>query len=240
MRLAVTLTVLVLSVAAAGCAAQQPWSFNIADFHGAKELPYDSPPQVIYRIDDHRFVTLEHYRDCNHGDTYYNDTKAGIHHYLDRGTIENYQGRVINADPTGRNLVFPGAAEPEYACSERGCNPWLMYSTNGGRTFSGFVYSRNNFKPFEYSTRYTVAVTKDTLYVAEKASSDMYVQAYPLNSLVNLNLPYPPGFEDRHAYASNKKLMPDNLHTPSGQDRVSCDASIKSTNPDAPLIRGDR
>ncbi|MFC4485549.1 hypothetical protein ACFO6P_26485, partial [Cupriavidus campinensis] len=41
-------------------------------------IDYDVPPQVIYRIDDHRFVTLENYRDCHHGVTYYNDTKQGI------------------------------------------------------------------------------------------------------------------------------------------------------------------
>ena len=39
---------------------------------------YDVPAQVIYRIDDHRFISLENYSDCNHGDTYYNDTKEGI------------------------------------------------------------------------------------------------------------------------------------------------------------------
>jgi hypothetical protein len=127
------LIVLILSVAAIGCAAKQPWSFNLADFLSAKELPYDSPPQVIYRIDDHRFVTLEHYRDCNHGDAFYNDTRTGIRSYLGRGNVENFQGRIINADSTGRNLAFPAATPPYTVCGngERGCNPTMAYSTDG-------------------------------------------------------------------------------------------------------------
>src|SRR5580698_8405155 len=82
-----------------GCAVQEPFSFNYGDFFSAKELPYDSPPQVIYRIDGHRFLTLEKYRDCNLGETYYNDSELGIHQKLARGLVENFQGRVINADP---------------------------------------------------------------------------------------------------------------------------------------------
>ncbi|AQQ35498.1 T6SS immunity protein Tli3 family protein [Burkholderia cenocepacia] len=238
------LVIVALMLLMQACSAQKPYSFNLADFLSAKELPYDSPPQVIYRLDDHRFVTLERYRDCYHGETFYNDTKTGIRRMLGRGTVENFQGRVINADPTGMNLVFPSAVAPYAVCGDRGCNPVMAYSTDGGNTFHGMVYARHIYKPFEDSKDYTVAVTSDKLFIAKKfqyrsdrPEYDLSVRQYTLAPSVDRNKPYQPIVESDGAWASKKKLMPDGLRTPSGQDRITCDASIKPTNPNAPLVR---
>ncbi|WP_456310963.1 T6SS immunity protein Tli3 family protein [Serratia proteamaculans] len=44
-----------------------------------RDVEIDVEPQVVYRIDDHRFFTFEKYLDCNSGGfVYYNDTKRGI------------------------------------------------------------------------------------------------------------------------------------------------------------------
>ena len=210
-----------------------------------KELPYDSPPQVIYRIDAHRFVTLERYRDCNHGEAYYNDTRSGIRKYLGRGLFENFQGRIVNADPTGMNVVLPLAFPAGLVCGngEKGCVVSLWYSTDGGKTFRIKVYMDHSFNPFGDSKNYTVAATKDKLFLAKKfqyrldrPDYDMLVNQYPLDPAVDLSKPYPPGFHSDGAWESKKKLMPDDLRTPSGQDRITCDPSIKPTNPDAPLM----
>ncbi|MDN7427666.1 MULTISPECIES: hypothetical protein [unclassified Burkholderia] len=216
------------------CSTQKPYSFNLADFLSAKELPYDSPPQVIYRLDNYRFVTLERYRDCYHGETFYNDTKAGIRRKLGRGTVENFQGRIINADPTGMNLVFPSAVAPYTVCGDRGCNPVMAYSTDGGNTFHGMVYARHIYKPFEDSRRYTISATKDRVYIEKHRQYDSYVVSYPLI----------PGFvyDGKSDIPDSKHVeydttVPLGLRTPSGQDRITCDSSIKPTNPDAPLVR---
>src|SRR5690348_5954079 len=115
------IAVAMMSLVLQGCSDKRnkPYVFVRADFMHMKVLPYDSPPQVIYRIDDHRFVTLERYRDCHHGDAYYNDSRAGIKTGLGRASIEGYQGRLINADPTGRNLAFPYGAPPDLVTSDR-------------------------------------------------------------------------------------------------------------------------
>ncbi|AXK67617.1 hypothetical protein [Burkholderia sp. IDO3] len=235
------LVIVVLMLLMQACSAQRPYSFSLADFLSAKELPYDSPPQVIYRLDDHRFVTLERYRDCYHGETFYNDTKAGIRRKLGRGTVENFQGRVINADPTGMNLVFPSAVAPYTVCGDRGCNPVMAYSTDGGNTFHGMVYARYIYKPFEDSKRYTIAATKDKLFVAQvdygDEDGDPYVKEYPLLPNIDLSKPYPPGIRSSTFMASKRPGLLSKLRTPSGQDRITCDASIKPTNPDAPLVR---
>ncbi len=239
--------VLVIALAMTqGCSpkkSSEPFVFMLSDFMNAKVLPYDSPPQVIYRIDDHRFVTLEHYRDCNYGETFYNDTRAGIRKQLGRGDVENYQGRLINADPTGKNLAFPGSAPPHFAAPDKGVAVELLYSTDGGKTFDLMEYMDHSSDPFEDSKDYTVAVTSDKLFVAKKyqyredrPDYDLMVDQYPLDPAVDLGKPYPPGFHSDGAWASKKKLLPDGLRTPSGEDRLTCDPSIKPTNPDAPLV----
>nr|WP_229655785.1 hypothetical protein [Pantoea sp. 201603H] len=37
------------------------------------------PPQVIYRIDEDRYFTLEAYTRCENGKTFYNNKAKGIH-----------------------------------------------------------------------------------------------------------------------------------------------------------------
>jgi hypothetical protein len=225
------LIVAVLILLLQGCANGGPQPFTYADFKNAKVLPYDSPPQVIYRIDDHRFITLERYRDCNYGDTYYNDTKASVRTYLGRGGLENYQGRLVLADPTERNIVIPSSAPPNFACSDRGCSISLIYSTDGGRTFDGNRFMRS-FDPFEDTKRYTVLVTSEAYFVEKRFDEEFAsVDRFPLY----------PGFKygqdtlpDHDKVQYNTK-MPIGLHSPSGQERFSCNASIRPTNPDAPL-----
>jgi hypothetical protein len=195
---------------------------------------YDVPAQVIYRIDDHRFISLENYSDCNHGDTYYNDTKEVIHKKLGRNGIENFQGRLINADPTGKNIVIPSSQPPERACSDRGCSVSLIYSTDSGRTFHGMVYMKS-FDPFRYSKDYTMAVNGDRLYVAEKIQDDAYVIEYPLVQGIDLTKPYPPGVRGSSFTASWRPTYLSGLRTPSGQERFTCDASIRPKNNAAEL-----
>ncbi|KVL28315.1 hypothetical protein WS97_26875 [Burkholderia territorii] len=226
-----------------GCTTQTPRhaSFGLGDFMSSalKELPYDSPPQIIYRIDDHRFVTLENYRDCYHGDSYYNDTRAGIRKYLGRGMFENFQGRIVNADPSGTNIVFPLAYPDGLVCGngEKGCVVPFWYSTDGGKTFATKVYMDHSFNAFEDSEDYSIFVTKDRLYVANRsADDDAYVLEYPMVPGIDLSKPYPPGVKGGSFAASKRPGVFSKIRTPSGQDRIVCDASIKPTNPDAPLV----
>ncbi|WP_258170610.1 T6SS immunity protein Tli3 family protein [Burkholderia cepacia] len=226
-----------------GCAAPEPKYpvFSLSKFMSSalKELPYDSPPQVIYRIDEHRFVTLERYRDCYHGESYYNDTRAGIRKYLGRGHFENFQGRIINADPTGVNIVLPLAYPPRAICGngEKGCVMPLWYSTDGGKTFAVMTYMEHSFNPFEDSKNYSMFVTEDKLYVAKKwGDDDAYVIVSPMVPGIDLSRPYPPGVRGGSFAASKRPGVFSKLRTPSGQDRITCDASIKPSNPDAPLV----
>ena len=48
-----------------------------------RNVEIDVDPQVVYRIDDNRFFTLEKYKDCEHGGfVYYHDTKKNIKKFI--------------------------------------------------------------------------------------------------------------------------------------------------------------
>ena len=112
----------------------------------------------------------------------------------------------------------------------------LRYSTDGGKTFQRLIYMENSIRIFADSKDYAVFVTKDKLYVANRsADNDAYVLEYPLIPGVTLGKPYPPGVTGA-SFALSQRPDISKLRTPSGQDRISCDASIKPTNPDAPLV----
>lgn len=224
------LSIAVLSVVT-GCANPRP---NPPD-----ELQnFDVPPQVIYRIDDHRFVSLENYRDCQHGTTYYNDTRQKIRTKLGTDSIENFRGRLINADPSGRYIVIPSSEPPRRSCPERGCNIGFIYSTDGGRSFSsGGVYMRDTWQPYEDSANFIVAAAGDRIYIAEKwGSRDYYVVQYPLFPGIDFRKKYapedyPPGVRGDRFAASTRPDYLKGLRTPSGQEYLSCDNSIRPAEP---------
>jgi len=213
-----------LALAVTGCgglAAKSP----------EKERSNDVPPQVIYRIDDHRFITLEDYENCHIGTSYYNDTRQNIRIELGRGTTENYQGRLINADPTGQNIVIPSSRPPRYSCPDKGCNTSFFYSTDGGKSFQrGDYYIRNTRRPFQNSKNYIIAVNADRIYIAKDRDGDYYVTQYPLIPGIDLRKPYPPGVRGAGFLASKRPNYLDGLRTPSGQEYIKCDDSIRPAN----------
>jgi len=62
-----------------------------------RNVEIDVDPQVVYRIDDNRFFTLEKYKDCEHGGfVYYHDTKKILRNLLVlAGTIKNHKMKLI-------------------------------------------------------------------------------------------------------------------------------------------------
>ncbi len=117
----------------------------------------NAPVQVTYRIDDHRFVSLENYDKC-YGDNYYNDTRLGIHQKVWTGSPTDYRGRVVIDDPSGLNIVLPTAENT--TCGDRGCTNSLAYSTDSGRTFKWLDYKQYSSRPSEDSENFTIPVAE--------------------------------------------------------------------------------
>ncbi|WP_034291834.1 hypothetical protein [Herbaspirillum sp. RV1423] len=220
--------VALLTASMAGCVNNDINSRN--QYNGSAPPPdYDVPAQVVYRIDDHRYISLENYDKC-YGDNYYVDTKAKLRTKLWRGNLSRYKGRLSIDDPTGMNIVIPDA--PAETCGDKGCNVYLAYSSDGGRTFKSKKYMQSPY-PTKASENYSILVAQDGFYVVKtseyaKGKFDNDVTKYPLAPGIEYDTVagLPKGYHIE--YLSNKPLPP--LRTPSGQDRFTCDASIRPSN----------
>lgn len=129
-------------------------------------------PQIIYRLDDHRYVELSYYESCDStpedrytAEAYYYDTQLGIKTQIS-SNIRNFIGRIINADPTGKNIAFAGSPN-EFFVSDMGNGPqWVAYSTDYGRTFSNYSYGNGySYTPIEDSEQFTVIITESEISV---------------------------------------------------------------------------
>jgi len=95
-----SIVVLVLT----GC--QQQWVYDAQrdlNYRITQDIPednYDVPAQVIYRIDDHRFISLENYDLC-YGDNYYNDTQQKIHTKVTNTTQTQTEQKPNNGGSAG-------------------------------------------------------------------------------------------------------------------------------------------
>ncbi|MEB6224722.1 T6SS immunity protein Tli3 family protein [Pantoea anthophila] len=137
----------------------------------------NAPPQEVFRIDDHRFLTLENYIACDKsGQIYYHDTKLGIKTRIDTvnrdyrkddGTlIKNYlvgdeqiqlknvengimaYGGILLYDATNGALAFPYVNNTWSGCdNNRGCYQGAMVSTDNGRTFYDRIYEKSSNHP---------------------------------------------------------------------------------------------
>lgn len=154
----------------------------------------DAPPQVVFRIDDHRYLTLENYIACDKsGQIYYHDTILGIKtridtvnrdYYKDDGTVvKNYlvgdeqiqlknvengimaYGGILLYDATNGALAFPYVNNTWSGCdNNRGCYQGAMVSTDEGRTFYSRIYEKSSNGP---SVGTVITVSNEAFYRGE-------------------------------------------------------------------------
>jgi hypothetical protein len=124
------------------------------------------------------------------------------------------------------NVVLPTTRNT--TCGDRGCTDYLAYSTDGGRTFRWLDYMKYSSRPSKQSEKYTIAVTRDGIYIFQKRldGGDYTVSKYPLISGIDLKRPYPAGLHDESFMASKRPGVLPSLRTPSGQDHFTCDTPI--------------
>jgi hypothetical protein len=120
---------------------------------------YNSPQQVIYRIDEHRYITLENYRDCQVGGIMkWHDERNNLHVEMSR-----YKGGGRGFWP-GSFHIEPGDerfAVPSFGCGEKWCYLTLVYSNDGGKTWDTFVGARySSYAYKDEDTRQEVVSTE--------------------------------------------------------------------------------
>jgi hypothetical protein len=230
-------------------ACQQQWVYDAERNQRAlasgqyEEMHYNVPPQVVYRIDDHRFVTLEKYNHCL-GYAWYDDTKTGVRTKIGLMWVTGFRGRLIIDDPTGMNVALPTVSRN--VCGDRGCIDYVAYSSNGGRTFDWVSYENyhTSFDPVADSNKYIISVTKEAMYITmfkhkyipPSPTGESSTPTYDLLNDAALTDRYPlaPGY----VYGKDAKLpegvqiqagvtLPSALRTPSGADHFTCDETIR-------------
>ena len=165
-----------------GCAVTPPPVQTSTQPEKRAVQPIHNPPQVIYRIDKNRYLTLEDYSNCDDGSIYYHNDNKKIKTklwFLSRGTM-NYKGRFIWAAKNEDILALPFVRGDNDACGDplRGCAySILSASIDGGKKFSDIKFGAINSSS---SKNYTIVVTDDAIYF----KSNLYpsTDKYAINS----------------------------------------------------------
>lgn len=189
-----------------------------------EEIKSFGPPVVIYRIDDHRFFTLEEYNHRREGKTYYNNTQKGIHQKILHGSGCLYRGRLIWASTRDDALVFPAVLSRKNdrcAGTKYGCINQILTSLDGGITQRA---DNPNFgittdAPEAYSSNFDIIVTNTGYYLG--SSSFKRYENGQLDSPWWQRIDFD---AEKHNFIRRMgtDVPPNQLKTPSGQTRMDC------------------
>ena len=165
-----------------GCAVTPPPVQTSTQPEKLAVQPIHNPPQVIYRIDKNRYLTLEDYTNCDDGSIYYHNDNTKIKTklwFLSKGTM-NYKGKFIWAAKNDDMLAIPLVSGDNDACGDslRGCAySILSASHDGGGNFSDIKFHATDSSG---SKDYTIVVADDAIYI----KSDRYLatEKYAINS----------------------------------------------------------
>lgn len=128
------------------------------------------PPQVVYRIDKNRYITMEKYTTCKAGWLYYHndETKEVSQISAPKGFL-NYQGELIWAQKDDVFRVYPLVLSDNSTCggNVRGCSSSFSYSTDSGKSFKNLNYSVGSSSN---SKNYQIIIKSNSLYVRDMSN----------------------------------------------------------------------
>jgi len=137
-----------------------------------RDVEIDVDPQVVYRIDDHRYFTLEKYMDCNSGGfVYYNDAKKKLKIFAGIDGVDKEPQSEVSISQGNNVLSFKGrfiysASDDVIAYPYRNVNYKYGSSTH-------FILYKNINNP-SYNTSSgevlmtsDITVTDDSIYVQD-------------------------------------------------------------------------
>ncbi|PLR29051.1 T6SS immunity protein Tli3 family protein, partial [Chimaeribacter arupi] len=141
--------------------------------------PVYGPPQVIYRIDENRYFTLENYTRCEDGQTFYNNREKGIHTKISPASGYLFKGRLFWLSKRDDFLAFPLTRDSNKAVcigSDKGCLNLISVTTDGGRTMRSVTYGSHTQDPTGDTEDYDMLVTDDGFYMIYYRSAN---RTYP-------------------------------------------------------------
>ena len=205
---------------------------------------FDVPPQIIYRIDDHRYFTLENYKDCEHGGiVYYHDTKKNIKEYINGGSDSNsilkanqmmsWKGQFIYA-ASDKVLAYI-YRRPLMSDRDTHSGVFVVYETDGRH---GTIELGGDTNPgFDI----TLLITDENIYVTSKVidryAYDLWSTPGNPRKLHIVGNAYNLQSTSVNSYNGALRDYDDvedkdwpKINTPSGAVRFTCNMSIRPTN----------
>ncbi|MEQ5392642.1 hypothetical protein ABN236_11235 [Proteus sp. fly-1013] len=186
-------------------------------------------PVVIYRIDDHRFFTLEEFNEKREGYTFYNNTQTQAHFKVYNGSACNFRGRLIWAATQDDYIAFPAVDSNWEGCAGRrdACQSSILRYYRGELVPLITPVGNKTLNPVNEMRKFTLVVTDTHFYIGKSYSSSP--QKESLSNLSWDKYPYPTLEEVENNTSKPHTLEAPNLEmkTPSGQTQFDCsDPSI--------------
>lgn len=206
--------------------------------HDDRIVITNAKPQIIYRLDEHRFLTLENYIACDKsGQVYYNDTSLGIKSKLDvfaahlgqewggeeqvemkdsENMIMSYKGFLLNKATNG-NLAFPYIDNTWSFCNNNyGCYRGALVSTDQGRTFEVIDYERS----FNGPTENKIVIVENEFYYVGDVND-------PFHSVKKISLNH---HEPIREDVSSTTINPADMKNEKFDVRFTCNQKIKPSS----------
>ena len=205
--------------------------------------PVYGPPQIIYRIDDNRYFTLENYTRCENGQTFYNNKKKGIHVKISNASGYLFKGRLFWLSTRDDYLAFPSTHNSNYtSCvgSDKGCRNVITVTTDAGKNLHPIIYGGYTQDPTGDTEDYDMIVTDNSFYLIYYRSLD---RKYPVVDRWDFDKKNDAGFvrsdneyellrpgEDLPPYGFYK-LDLSKFHSRSGDIKMRCDRKLEPVQP---------
>ena len=157
------------------------------------------PPQIIYRIDNNRYFTLEEYTRCENGKTFYNNKAKGIHVKVANTSGYIFKGRLFWLSSRDDYLAFPlNDEKPACRGFDKGCLNVIAVTTNGGEKLNSVTYGSNTQDPNGDTKNYDMLVTDEGFYLiefsdGERVAEDGYVLKWTFSPATKFANPAYPG-----------------------------------------------
>ncbi|WPC98252.1 hypothetical protein [Proteus terrae] len=187
------------------------------------------PPVVIYRIDDHRFFTLEEFNEKREGYTFYNNTQTQAHFKVYNGSACNFRGRLIWATQSDEYIAFPAVDSNWEGCAGRrdACQSSILQYFKGKFMPVVMPLGNKTLNPVKETEYFTLVVTDNHFYIGKgyapppqkEPLSDLYWEKYSYDTNEDI--------KNRISKPYALEAPSYEIKTPSGQTQFDCsDPSI--------------
>ncbi|PKO30300.1 MAG: hypothetical protein CVU34_19540 [Betaproteobacteria bacterium HGW-Betaproteobacteria-7] len=226
-----------LALLLAGCSSIASIGAGVGAMPVSQRPTYDSPQQVIYRIDEHRYITLENYEDCRVGGIMkWHDARKDLHVVMSR-----YKDGGRGFWP-GKFSIEPGDerfAVPSFGCGDKACYLTIAFTNDAGNTWDTFVGGQYSLYAYKEAGSRQAVIDTDVRVTKE---GHIYVIPWHRHMYSRYRLDGTKDQNPKGTAIRDERCAPENTDTMSSFDRQAleekCNDSRTKKPPFPPLPPG--